>query len=526
MNPKKTQKIYLFLQSDTNCFNMEHMTILLIKRQELVVLQTKKSVLSGGDSSLHSQTIGKDILDNSKIAVSTVDVLASAIKDVLSKNQKFIDKDITVLLDHSLYDLVRTDIPEETLPNNFYDFLREKYLATTKQDESEFVFEMIVREFGTKKYGFIYAFYADILKTIDHALNLLDIRVSHILPEHLAYYSIFDKTLRIDKHEYIMFVNCLATTLEGYYFDTFGPLSDQKAWKKNISDAKMVESTIKDKAEEWAKNMPKLNRIVLAGAGSEKIRQDTFTKNVGVWTNPLKRILPHFYQEYLNLLQSKNPDSQQFPALDQPALFGAFVASQDGKSFPFQKPSSKKKTKVQHATISHSKNNMSTDPLTGKRRFSFPTREFALFFVIFAVTFAFLYFVAASRSEVGISIPSFFQPTQTPTPTITPVPPTPTPTVEIKREEVSITILNGTGLAGQAGGIKTLLTKSGYVEVVTDNADNFDYAQSVVKIKSGKKYLESSILSDIKDIVSDPKIETLDASENADIVIIIGKDAN
>ncbi len=502
---------------------MIHMVIFHIKPQEVSFLYSKKSaILGGSETRWSSHKLVKPVIKDGVII--SVDILASAMKEALGDVSVSSDKEVVVVLDHSLYKLVRTEIPQDMDKSEYHSYLKNAYIETTKETEGNCVFEMIVKEFESRKFGFVYTFDLESLETLEKSMSLLDMKVSYVVPEHISYYAIFEKTLRLDKHEYILFAKYESGTLEGYLFDTFGPVPNQKTWKKDKVSASNIESILKDKSSEIEKEVAKLNRIIIAGTDSEKIRQDTFTKNVGVWTNPLKRILPNFYEEYLNLLKPKSDSAPIFPTLTYPALFGGFVTAQDGKSFPFQKKKkdSIEKVNIQDAQVNHSNtNNMGTQ--SEKKGLKIP-KEAILFLVIFIVTFALFYFIAASRSKDGVNLPFLTKPTETPTPSPSPVPPTPTPTVVVKREEVNVKVLNGTGVAGQAGGLKAALLKAGYVGVVTDNADKYDYTQSVLQIKSGKEYLESTILEDIKDFITGPKVETLDSAETADVVVIIGKD--
>ena len=66
------------------------------------------------------------------------------------------------------------------------------------------------------------------------------------------------------------------------------PTSDEFSGKFNIRVPKFLHRKLVYKARE--ENVS-LNRIILSGAGSEKFRQDLFTKEIGVWTNPLKKII-------------------------------------------------------------------------------------------------------------------------------------------------------------------------------------------------------------------------------------------
>lgn len=496
---------------------MIHMIVLHIKPQEVTILSYKKSVIGGNSSYWSTKELIQPIVKNGSI--TSVDTLTSIIKEITSGLENNSEKEISILLDHSFYELSRFEIPAETLQNEYHSYLKSAFQKAQNTSEDTRVFEMVVREFESSRFGFVYSFDKITLSAIEESLRLIDLKASAIVPEHLALYALFEKTLRLDKHENILFVNFESNFAEGYLFDTFGPISSMKPWRKEKVSLDNIESIIKDKSEEWSKKMPKLNRVIIAGSLSDKIRQDTFTKNVGVWTNPLKRIIPHFYQEYLNLLKPKIETSPTFPVLQLASIFGGFVTVIDGKAFPFQKIGIIQKNKIFQAPITKL-TNPSMDNTPG---FKIP-KEIILFAVIFVITFSLFYFIASSKSESGISLPIFNKPTETPTPSPTVAPPTPTPTVEVKREEVNIKVLNGTGVAGQAAGVKQVLIDAGYLGVVTANADKYDYAQSVVQIKSDKSFVRDTIVEDIKSLITDPKIEDLDASENADIVIIIGKD--
>ena len=107
-------------------------------------------------------------------------------------------------------------------------------------------------------------------------------------------------------------------------------------------------------------------------------------------------------------------------------------------------------------------------------------------------------------------------------PTIAPPPATPTP--NFKKEDVKIKILNGSGIKGKATEIKEILRKKGYAEILTDNADNFDYTVTEIQVKGDKKQLGEMIKEDLKDYITSPKITTLDDKEASDLVLIFAAD--
>ena len=183
------------------------MVILHIKPQSVSLLQTKKSVLSGNETSWASQTPGKSVTKDSSFV--SVDLLASCIKEVLSEIPKLADKDVSVVLDHTLYKLLRVEIPEGVVQADYHTFLKDQYIKSGNNKQDQHVFEMIVKEFENKKFGFVYTFEKSALATLEQALSLLELKPTTIVPEHLAFYALFEKTLRLDKHEHILFSKLL-----------------------------------------------------------------------------------------------------------------------------------------------------------------------------------------------------------------------------------------------------------------------------------------------------------------------------
>ena len=91
-------------------------------------------------------------------------------------------------------------------------------------------------------------------------------------------------------------------------------------------------------------------------------------------------------------------------------------------------------------------------------------------------------------------------------------------------EELKIKVLNGAGVAGKAGEAQEILTDAGYQEIVTDNADNFDYEVTVIQVKKSVKSAADMLKKDLADYVESPKVETLDEDETSDVIIIVATD--
>ncbi len=127
-------------------------------------------------------------------------------------------------------------------------------------------------------------------------------------------------------------------------------------------------------------------------------------------------------------------------------------------------------------------------------------------------------------------------PTEEPTPEESPTPevskkPTPRPTTSpidtttgLDRRELSIEVQNGSGQAGVAGKASDFLKSFGYKISGTGNADNFNYTNVTISIKSASSNYLSLLKKDLNEEYTVGDINsTLSASSSADALVIIGK---
>jgi len=80
------------------------------------------------------------------------------------------------------------------------------------------------------------------------------------------------------------------------------------------------------------------------------------------------------------------------------------------------------------------------------------------------------------------------EPEATPAPVVetSPTPeaaPSPMPDTEVKLSDYSVQILNGSGLAGEAGFVEKILATEGFDKIDTGNADSYDYTDTQVELK-------------------------------------------
>lgn len=149
------------------------------------------------------------------------------------------------------------------------------------------------------------------------------------------------------------------------------------------------------------------------------------------------------------------------------------------------------------------------------------------------------------KNKITPTPTEFIFPTDTPVPTeiqeeTTPTKepkktPTPTPTLKptsnpvdkatgFDRSELSVEVKNGGGVRGVAGKMADVLRGLGYNIASTGNADNFDYENTVIEVKSEKsKYLQL-LKSDLSSSYTiGTTSSSLSASSSADAVVIVGK---
>lgn len=102
---------------------------------------------------------------------------------------------------------------------------------------------------------------------------------------------------------------------------------------------------------------------------------------------------------------------------------------------------------------------------------------------------------------------------------------TPTPSINLKRSDLKIKVLNGSGVPGSAGKLASFLKDLGYQTPTTGNADSYDYSSTVIKIKESKKDYLPMLKEDLSEKYNFPEeTESLDEEDDYDVVIIVGKE--
>jgi len=120
------------------------------------------------------------------------------------------------------------------------------------------------------------------------------------------------------------------------------------------------------------------------------------------------------------------------------------------------------------------------------------------------------------------------EPTSTPKPTSSPTPkPTSNPvdkTTGLDRSKLSVEVQNGSGEAGVAGKGAGILKDLGYNVTSSGNADNFNYSNVTIKVKSTKSDYLPLLKKDLSaSYTIGSSSSDLSASSSADTLVIIGK---
>lgn len=117
------------------------------------------------------------------------------------------------------------------------------------------------------------------------------------------------------------------------------------------------------------------------------------------------------------------------------------------------------------------------------------------------------------------------------TPTPEPATPTPKPSADpidkatgLDRSKLTILVQNGSGEAGVAAKAADILKGLGYQIAKTENADNFDYKNVTVKVKSSQGDFLPLLVKDLNAsyLVSNSSSD-LSATSSADALVIVGK---
>ncbi|OGH02864.1 MAG: hypothetical protein A2798_00315 [Candidatus Levybacteria bacterium RIFCSPHIGHO2_01_FULL_37_17] len=198
-------------------------------------------------------------------------------------------------------------------------------------------------------------------------------------------------------------------------------------------------------------------------------------------------------------------------------------------------------------TLLFERQDMEEAPLESVPTFPPPKRKINkkfiyLALVVLALLIFFAFKILGSTNESVDDKPKVLTPTVFPTETSIPSPsdsPTPTPTntptpkptinpvdtqTGLDRSELSVTVQNGSGESGVASKGSDTLKNLGYNVVGTGNADNFEYANVSILVKSGKSEFLNLLKKDLGFTYTVGSTSAnLSNGFSSDALVIIGK---
>lgn len=146
-------------------------------------------------------------------------------------------------------------------------------------------------------------------------------------------------------------------------------------------------------------------------------------------------------------------------------------------------------------------------------------KNIALFFVVFllvaGISALFFFFFTGALKFQPKEEKSEVIPTETPTPTEEPV--------AFEREDLSVQVLNGSGVSGAAGEMQTYLEDLKYENIEVGNADSSDYINVSIQLKEEIEEFVEFIIEDVGEgYIVDEDYEILDEDNEYDVLIIVG----
>lgn len=144
---------------------------------------------------------------------------------------------------------------------------------------------------------------------------------------------------------------------------------------------------------------------------------------------------------------------------------------------------------------------------------------FFIVLLLIAMALGGLYFLGKQEVEKS-DLQNVLSPTIVASPTLSE--PTASPTAAFKREELSLAVLNGSGVPGAAGEISSYLKDLGYQIARTGNAPRFDYTGVTIVVSEEKKDALSLLQKDLEEKYASVSA-SISAELKTDAEVIIGK---
>lgn len=104
-----------------------------------------------------------------------------------------------------------------------------------------------------------------------------------------------------------------------------------------------------------------------------------------------------------------------------------------------------------------------------------------------------------------------------------PAPPSETPLPTLDKSKITISVLNGNGIRGDAYRTKVLLEKDGFKVATYGNASSFKYQSTIVYYKEGQEEAGKAVEETLKKNGKETKLEKSNSLTKYDVMVIVGK---
>jgi|GEM_PF-1314845 len=414
-----------------------------------------------------SALLGKKQLATASITLSgqteqfDLDYYALELKKAIdSLPEKLDSKKIKLILGQQYFRYLKIELPPDLADSAQLSFIREQLETKIGPETKEGEIKYLINDFKGKQFACVYFLSSKTYTSLVTLFSFYDLKIEEIYPEALLIFTLFKQTLNKQKEEAALFLEYEPLLSTGMLFDSVGLVSE----KVITINSEAITQNLKA----FKKEQPlTVARLILGGSLAGSIRQDTFTKESGIWTNPLEKVLANSSlkqaAEWLGMQKELLTYNREITLLN-------LVLNKDQADYSLSATSQKQKA-VLNVNL--------------KRQRHFALKPFLKPLLLVIVT-SLLTFTVIKFGGPGIVLLSKTElfPKKTLTPTQQPTPPkpknTPTPVIKTQPSEISIEILNGSGVAGLASKLENELTDLDYQVLSLGNADNFDYLTTVI----------------------------------------------
>ncbi|MEK9179341.1 MAG: LytR C-terminal domain-containing protein [Patescibacteria group bacterium] len=416
-----------------------------------------------------------------------LDIWASYLKKLLLQTgtDKFGAQKTTLILGQRFFVFNRIEIPSDIPETALKAYTEKRILELYPDLLNPTLYKYGIADYRGMKCANIFILTPEVYTQLTTLLSFYELTIQDIYPEALLLFHLFEHTLNKKKEEPILFVEHHTYMSEGLLFDASGLLNGQVL----EFESKNLTAELKKLNDKQAK---KIARLILNGEIISKIRQDTFTKDVDIWTNPLNKILD-------NSIFAKTAQKYELTDILVFAREVSLLKLIDEKNntlfgFTPRIAEVQKKPVLPSMTLPTTSFESSTEP-----NLMLSALKYSLFMILsFGLSFLVLKALLTGSSSFSFKMPPFalFKPSTTPVPTAIPTE-VPSPTPSILREKVIIEIQNGVGTPGLANKARAVFEKKGYVVETVANADSYSYKKTV--IIAPQKAIFSLISADLKE---------------------------